>query len=114
MPVDRILVRISAQPRLASVVKTAVVWEARQCGLAAANTKPLVRAVLQRFRGLAEVSGSKREACLNLSIEPEPGKLRVRIGAGTHGRTKTFRARTIVDKPRKVSLAKGSRKHPSV
>jgi hypothetical protein len=118
LPIDRIMVRLPAQPRLASVVKTAVLWEARQCGLTPAEARPLARAVAQSFRSFAGKRGASPHACVNISLELSPGQLLVRIAEGAGARVVTLRGRTAAAKRDvpfgRPAAGKMGRKHPSV
>ena len=93
MSSDRILLQIAPQPRLARVVRAALLWEGRACGMTAAQAVPFARAVAARFVEVAGRSGAAAAGRLvRLSIERSSEGLRARLEmAGRGGRTWTLR-----------------------
>jgi hypothetical protein len=79
--VDRIEVRISADKRLARVVRAAVSSAARGAGVPAARASRLAGEAVKRF-GLLAARGTVRGGTVDLTLEPAAGGLDVRIRSG--------------------------------
>src|SRR5437879_2823339 len=83
--VNTIALQLSAEKRLARVVKAAVSVVARESGIPGGRAAAFAGAVARRFADLAGKNGSGTKT-VNVSLEPAPKGLSVRLGAGSGGR----------------------------
>lgn len=108
-PVDRVMLQIPIERRLAATLRAAVLTEAKSCGLSLAQAAPLAKAVTQRFRRTAEDSRDGAPRILSVVFEQAPDELRIHFKAARGRRASTFRVRRRPPRP----LRKDAR-HPSV
>ncbi len=92
-PVERVTLKLSAQPRLASVVRAAVRWQARAWGAGGPAAAALAAQLARSFREALRGAGEGRGRVIHISLEARVGEILARFSPGGGGRVLLFRAR---------------------
>ena len=113
-PLERITVELPADRRLVSVLRAAIVFEARTCGMSPARAVQLARAVARGFRDLSSRPGQGGARPVSVSLDRGTDELRVVVEAGNDPRPLSFSAKCVPRPRLRAASGARGRRRPAV